>query len=246
MRIFSIGDVHLSFVKPVDTEHWDSVEASKPMDVFSEVWREHYRKLFYNWVDLVSDKDIVLLTGDISWAMRLGEARHDLDFLGLLPGTIVCIQGNHDYWWQSVSKVRAALPPNMRVIQNDHFSIGSLAICGTRGWYCPGAEVFRQEDLKVYRRELARMENSLKSASPETQDIIVMTHFMPTNDRHEKNEFIEMFQRYGVSAVIYSHLHGESTRLRLPDFAWGINFYLTSADYLNFTPAVILENISMI
>lgn len=241
MRIFAIADVHLSFSKPVDPLRWDNVETYKPMDVFGEEWREHYRKIYYNWINTVSDEDLVLLPGDISWAMKLGEARHDLGFLGLLPGTVVCIAGNHDYWWQSLSQVRAALPPNVRVIQNDHLFFKNVAVCGSRGWVCPGADDFSQEDLKIYRRELIRMENSLKSAGSGAGEIIAMVHFMPANDRHEKNELIELFQRYGVGTVVYGHLHGAATRIRLPERAWGIDFHLVSADFIGFKPKLVKE-----
>ncbi len=242
LAIYAIGDVHLSFRRPVDPERWECVEVFKPMDMFGEKWRGHYRKIYENWIKIIKEKDFVLMPGDISWAMKLYEARHDLEFLGLLPGTVVCVAGNHDYWWQSLSQVRAALPRNMKAIQNDCFLAGPVAICGSRGWLCPGAGGFSGHDLKIYRRELIRMENSLKSMDPGAKYVIVMTHYMPTNDRHEKNEFIEIFQKYGVRTVVYSHLHGSAARLRLPDKAWGIDFHLVSADYLDFTPAFIMGN----
>lgn len=241
MRIFAMGDVHLSFSQPVNPLCWDAAEIYKPMDRFGEEWRGHYRKIYDNWLRVINSEDLILMPGDFSWAMKLGEARYDLEFLGLLPGTIVGVAGNHDYWWQSLTRVRSAIPPNMRVIQNDHLMVGDIAICGTRGWSCPGGEHFTGEDLKIYRRELIRMENSLKGVSPGAEEIIVITHFMPTNDRHEKNEFIEMFQQYGVGTVVYGHLHGAAVRLRLPEQAWGIHFHLASADFINFTPALIME-----
>ncbi|TEB04962.1 Calcineurin-like phosphoesterase [Pelotomaculum schinkii] len=241
MKIYAIGDMHFSFSRPVDPLRWDDVETYKPMDIFGAEWRGHYRKIYDNWVKIINNEDIVLIPGDFSWAMKLSEARYDLDFLGLLPGTIVGIPGNHDLWWQSLSRVREALPPNMRLLQNDHTEVGNVSLCGSRGWLCPGAEYFSDHDLKIYRRELIRMENSLKSAGPAGKEIIVMMHFMPVNDRHEKNEFIEMFQYYRVNTVVYGHLHGAATRLRLPGRAWGIKFQLASADFLHFAPVLIKD-----
>lgn len=241
MKILAIGDVHLSFGRPVDPLHWDEVETYKPMDMFGEKWRGHYRAIYENWLREVRPEDLVVMPGDFSWAMKLDEACYDLAFLGLLPGRIVGVAGNHDYWWQSVSRVRAALPPNMLVIQNDHIMAGGIALCGSRGWSCPGAEDYSAEDMKIYRRELIRMENSLQSVGPGVKEILVMTHFRPTNDRHEKNEFIELFQHYGVRGVIYGHLHGAASGLRLPEEAWGLSFHLVSADFVNFTPAYIME-----
>lgn len=240
MKVFAIGDLHLSFSKTVNPLCWDSVEVNKPMDIFGEIWREHYRKIYNNWNNLVAAGDIILMPGDISWALKLHEARFDLEFLGMLPGTIICVAGNHDYWWQSLAQVRAALPDNMEVIQNDHVQAGDIAICGSRGWWCPGSQYYKAEDLKIYSRELIRMENSLKSVdNSKAKDIIVLIHFMPTAECHEKNEFIELFQKYGVKTVIYSHLHGGAVGHRLPESAWGIKFHLVSADYLNFSPLLI-------
>lgn len=242
MKIYSIGDVHLSFSRPVDPLRWDDVATYKPMDIFGVEWREHYRKIYDNWLKVVREEDVVLMPGDFSWAMKLDEARHDLAFLALLPGTIVGVSGNHDLWWQSLSRVKEILPPKMKLIQNDHVKTGNVVMCGSRGWLCPGAEYFGEHDLKIYRRELIRMENSLKSVDGAGEEIIVMIHFMPTNDRHEKNEFIEMFQHYRVKTVVYGHLHGKATRLRLPDYVWGIKFQLVSADFLNFAPVLIKES----
>jgi len=246
LKIYALGDIHLSFSQPVDPLKLGDVHTYKPMDKFGAEWRDHHVKIYNNWLNIVKEEDVVLMPGDFSWAMRLSEARFDLDFLGLLPGTIVGVPGNHDYWWQSISQVREVLPPNVKLIQNDHYEVGEVAFCGSRGWVCPGAEYFDAHDLKIYRRELIRMENSLKSvsksASPSGKDIIVLIHFMPTNERHEKNEFIELFQAYGVSTVVYGHFHGSASfRFKLPDYAWGIKFQLASADYLNFTPVLIKE-----
>ncbi len=242
MKFFAIGDVHLSFRRTVDPSRWEDVETSKPMDLFGDEWRHHYRKLYENWLGTVDLGDVVLMPGDFSWAMNLNEACYDLAYLGLLPGTIAGVAGNHDYWWQSLSRVRAVLPANMRVIQNDHLVFGKTAVCGSRGWTCPGGDYYQEKDYKIYRRELIRMENSLKSASSSVEDKIVIIHFMPTNDRHEKNELIELFQEYGVSTVVYGHLHGAATGHRLPHCAWGINFHLVSADYVGFSPILIRES----
>ncbi len=242
MRIFGLSDLHLSFTAPVTPGRWEDVAEAKPMWVFGEAWREHYRKTYEHWCGTVGPEDVVLMPGDISWAMRLEEAAHDLAFLGLLPGSIICVPGNHDYWWpKSVSKVRRALPPNVRVIQNDHVLLGRIAVCGTRGWLCPDDTCFEERDWKIYRRELHRLELSLKSVPAGVEEIIVMMHFMPTNDRHERSGFIDLFQRYGIRTVVYGHLHARARNYRLPRRAWGIDFFLVSADYLDFRPLLIRE-----
>lgn len=239
MNIFAIGDLHLSFTAAPDPENWGRSPEHKPMGEVNEAWTNHAARIYENWRNVVHPSDVVLVPGDISWATRLDEARYDLNFMELLPGLIIAIQGNHDYWWQGISQTRAALPSNMLLIRNDHIRLGDLAICGTRGWMCPNGYYLKPEDMKVYRRELIRLENSLKSVRPAAGEIIVMMHYMPTNEKHGRSGFIELFLKYGVRKVVYGHLHDRSCSSRLPDRAWGISFYLVSADHLNFTPQLI-------
>ncbi len=241
MKIYALGDLHLSFKKLPTPGFWAEAAEYKPMGEINPAWTNHARLIYENWVKIVQPEDLVLVPGDISWAMRLEEAKSDLGFLGLLPGKIVGVQGNHDYWWQSISRVRAVLPPNIILIQNDHVWINGLALCGTRGWICPGASHFQEKDKKIYHREIIRLENSLKSIKLPAKEIIVLMHYMPTNEKHEFNRFIEVLQKYGVTTVVYAHLHDRANRYRLPSNTWGINFYLTSADYLGFKPYFIKE-----
>lgn len=200
-------------------------------------WYDHARRIYENWHRVVTQDDVVLVPGDISWALKLDETQWDFEFLKMLPGRMVCVQGNHDYWWQSISKLRATVPPNMLMIQNDHVDLGSIKICGTRGWVLPGSAAYKEEDGKIYRRELIRMEISLQSAGKGRK--VAMMHYMPTSDKHEYSEFIRLFEKYEVSTVVYGHLHAQACRFRLPDRAWGIDFHLVSADYLDFTPKLI-------
>ena len=129
MRVFAIGDLHLSFGSGVD----------KPMDVFGEAWRDHPAHLARAWRAAVGEEDLVLIPGDISWALHLADAKPDLAFIGGLPGGKLLLRGNHDYWWTSLAQVRAALPPSAAALQNEAAAIGGFAIGGTRGWTLPGA-----------------------------------------------------------------------------------------------------------
>jgi hypothetical protein len=241
VKIYALGDLNLSFIKLRAPGLWAEAAEYKPMGEINPAWTNHARLIYENWVKIVQPEDLVLVPGDISWAMRLEEAKSDLGFLSLLPGKIVGVQGNHDYWWQGISRVRAVLPSNVFLIQNDHVWINGLALCGTRGWTCPGTAYFQEKDEKIYNRELIRLEISLKSVKLPAKEIIVLMHYMPTNEKHEFNRFIEVLQEYAVSTVVYAHLHDQAKRYRLPDKAWGINFYLTSADYLGFKPLFIEE-----
>ena len=55
MKIFAISDLHLSN------------SCDKPMDIFGGNWEGYTDKIIENWKAKVSDDDIVLIAGDISW-----------------------------------------------------------------------------------------------------------------------------------------------------------------------------------
>lgn len=238
MDIYAISDLHLSFCSTPDPPEW-KVQEYKPMSEINGDWSNHAQRIYENWLKTVDPSDLVLLPGDISWAMNLEQAEPDISFLGILPGNIVAVQGNHDYWWQGITKIRKKMPPNVSLIQNDCIFFGNLAICGSRGWLCPVGTFFEEKDSRIYHRELIRMENSLSCAVGKVDRIIVIMHFMPANEKNNDSGFIELFQKYGVDTVVYGHLHAQACRYRLPEKHLGINFYLVSADFLRFTPVLI-------
>ena len=82
----------------------------------------------------VGDDDLVLIAGDISWAMKLEEAVDDLKWIDKLSGKKIIIKGNHEYWWKSISAVRDVLPESIMALQNDSVKIGNYVFAGTRGW----------------------------------------------------------------------------------------------------------------
>src|SRR5690349_4597357 len=84
--LWTISDLHLSSARP------------KPMDIFGDRWRNHPQRIAAAWRERVRDDDVVLIAGDISWAMKLDEAMPDLEWIAALPGSKVMIRGNHDYW----------------------------------------------------------------------------------------------------------------------------------------------------
>ena len=224
MKIFAISDLHLSF------------GSNKPMDIFGEQWNNYLEKIKEDWVNVVKDEDIVLIAGDISWAMKIDDTKEDFSFLSSLPGKIFIIKGNHDYWWNSISAVRSVLPQNVVAIQNDAFKIGDFIICGTRGWIVPEkANSGGEQDKKIYAREQIRLELTLKSAKDLQKDnekIICMMHYPPTNSNWEESEFTKLFEKYGVSAVCYGHLHGPYVKREIIKKINNITYYLTSCDQL--------------
>ena len=202
MRVFAIGDLHLPG------------EQDKPMDIFGANWEGHWGKIMKNWLKSVTQQDIVLIPGDISWAMTLEEALPDLDGIGALPGTKILIKGNHDYWWSSISRVRDQTHESIYPLQNDSFNpkdAPRLAFCGTRGWITPGTRGFTDHDEKIFNRELNRLKLSLDSALG-AEEIIVMLHFPPFDDKGRENEICHLIRQYPVKHVVFGHLHGESLR----------------------------------
>ena len=223
MHIYAIADLHLSLT------------SEKPMDVFGETWRGHAEKLERNWRERVQDDDLVLIPGDISWAMQLSAALPDLSFIGDLPGKKILLKGNHDYWWSAIGRVRSVLPAGMRAIQNDSIVEGGVGICGTRGWLCPGSNNFSAEDQKIYSRELDRLTLSLNSL-PEVETKIAMLHFPPFADKEKGSGFTERLEAAGVQIAIYGHLHGEANRYAFEGERNGITYHCVAADKLDFAP----------
>src|SRR6185295_10174367 len=103
MKVFAIADLHLAG------------GTGKTMDRFGEHWRDHDRKIFDAWEQTVGTSDLVLIAGDTSWAMRLEEARPDLDRIGQMPGLKLLLKGNHDYWWQTRAKMSRVLHPSIQI-----------------------------------------------------------------------------------------------------------------------------------
>ena len=228
-HVYAIGDLHLSLSVP-----------NKAMDVFGAHWKDHTVRIREAWQDTVRADDLVLIPGDISWSMYLSDAIADLSFLGTLNGTKLLLRGNHDYWWQSVTKVRAALPIGMYALQNDVFRFGDLFICGTRGWTIPASPHYKESaDRKLYERELIRLDLSLKGL-PEGAQAIGMLHYPPISETGEKSEFAKRFEEAGVKDVVYGHLHGASHRFAFNGEKDGVTYRCVSADYLHFQPKQIL------
>ena len=219
--IYSISDLHLGTC------------VDKPMDVFGKQWEGHFDKIKKDWLERVSSDDVVLISGDISWAMSLEEARKDIESIAELPGKKVLLKGNHDYWWQSLGKVKGILPEGFYVVQNDVVRIGKYLLCGSRGWT---TESGAEEDKKVYARELIRLELSLKEMTKERRegDVVVgMTHYPPFDVSLEPTAVTELFTKYGVDTVVYGHLHGNSYAKKKV-FIGGVRYLLTSCDLVDF------------
>lgn len=233
MHIFAIGDLHL----PGGDK--------KPMDVFGAHWENHFERISADWRARVSDQDVVLIPGDISWAMQLDRALEDLRRIGTLPGRKLILRGNHDYWWSSLTQLRSNLPENMHAVQNDAYDAGDVVFCGTRGWTLPqtgSAETADgpagTQDEKIYRREVMRLEMSLQAARrlAGERPVFAMMHYPPLLPEYARTgtEFTRLLTQYGVCRCVYGHLHGPSVQRGFSGLYNGVQYDLVSCDALRF------------
>lgn len=220
MNIYAIGDLHLS-----STE-------DKSMDKFG--WINHEQKIFDDWQEKVQDDDIVIIAGDISWALKYEDAIIDLKKISNQKGKKILIKGNHDFWWTSIKKL-SNFDETMFFMQNNIYISGDYVLCGTRGWVCPNDIAFDENDKKLYERESIRLQNNLELAKRTEKEIILIMHYPPTNDKKESSNFTKLIDEYKVKTVIYGHLHGKlSFDTSLKGLVQDTNYHLVSCDYLNF------------
>ena len=230
MRLFAIGDLHL----PGGQE--------KPMDVFGGHWERHFERISEDWRIHVGAEDVVLVPGDISWAMQLRAALPDLEAIGQLPGRKVLLKGNHDYWWNAITQVREKLPKGMWALQNDAVITEEAVICGSRGWLMPTKDAaLSPEDEKITNRELMRLEMSLRAALhlAKGKPLVVMMHFPPLLDMERDTCFTRLLEQYPVHTVVYGHLHGSGIRAGFSGEWHGIRYRLVSCDALDFRLAEV-------
>ncbi len=220
MRLFAIADLHLPGGK------------NKPMDVFGRHWEGHFEKICASWREKVTGEDIVLLPGDLSWAMQMEEAMADLRRIGALPGRKILLRGNHDYWWGSIGRLREQLPPGMYALQNDALSLDGWTFAGSRGWTHPDGR--NMEDRKIYDRELIRLGMSLDRARSLGGRLVVMCHYPPLDENHRDTPVSLLIREYRPTDVVYGHLHGASLRSAFNGEKDGIRYHCVSCDGLGF------------
>ena len=157
-----------------------------------------------------------------------------------MTGVQTCALPIYDYWWEKITKLNK-LYDNVKFIQNNFFPYEDYAICGSRGWSCPGGENFTMHDDKIYNRELLRLRLSLDAAvSAGYKKYIVMLHYPPINEKFEDSGFTDILKEYGVEKIIYGHIHGPSLKNVCTGNREGVEFILTSCDYINFQPIKIM------
>ena len=228
MALYAIGDLHLCLGAP------------KPMDVFGGSWVGYMDKL-KEGLSVIGPEDTTVLLGDLSWALDLEHAAADFAWINEIPGRKIILKGNHDYWWSTATKFYKFCEENgfsdQLILNNNCYEYDGWAICGTRGWFFE-EERSGQHDEKVFRRELIRLEASLKAAGEMPK--IVFLHYPPRYKGYECREILDLLQTYQVRRCFYGHLHGASHKLAQQGLWDSIEYQLVSADYVNFQPVRVL------
>ncbi len=248
MKIWAIADLHLSFGVP-----------NKEMDVFGPKWANHAQKIEANWKEVIHDEDLVLIAGDISWALRLSDAAVDLNWIAALPGIKVISKGNHDLWWSSMKKLESILPPRMHFIHNNSFTYQGITIGGTRLWdhldndfsryieYRKPPEhiniqkkTYTKEDQlhdeKIYKGELERLRTSLNCLDPNAHTRIAMIHYPPAGSINRSTEVTNILEEYKINFCVYGHLHNLKEDAPVNFTHNGVTYICTACDFLNFHP----------
>ena len=228
MALYAIGDLHLCLGAP------------KPMDIFGGNWVGYMEKLEQG-IKVIGPEDTTVLLGDLSWALDLATAEADFAWIDRIPGKKIILKGNHDYWWSTASKFYKFCQEKgfsqQYILNNNHYEYDGWAICGTRGWFFE-EDRSGEHDEKVFKRELIRLEASLKSAGDLPK--LVFLHYPPRYKGYECREILDLLEKYEVRRCFYGHLHGPSHKLAMQGLWDGIDFQLTSADYLNFQPLRVI------
>lgn len=230
MSLYVIADLHLCQANP-----------EKTMSIFSG-WKNYQELIRKNWLDLVKSDDTVVIAGDISWGMSLQESAADFHFIENLTGQKIIIKGNHDYWWSTKKKMEDFLSAeecgSIHILHNNHFRYGNYGICGTRGWVSIKGET---QEEKVLKREVQRLETSIKSALSENLQPVVFMHYPPIFASNFNYDILDVLYRYNIKDCYYGHIHGRSAHeLSIKNTYDGIDFHLISGDYLQFIPEKVL------
>ena len=238
MSLFVIADLHLSS------------DGSKSMEIFGPRWTDYMNKLRRNWMAVVNPEDTVIVPGDISWGLKLEDAISDLKFLESLPGKKLIGKGNHDFWWSTASKMNAMMKEqeieSIRMLYNNAYVCEDVIVCGTRGWFVEENQQHTVGDAdynRIVNREVIRLRLSLdeamklKAENP-TFPILVFLHFPPVWNGYVCREIVDVLHEYEISSCYFGHIHGAYHMPRTTNFE-GIDFILTAADALQFSPMPI-------
>ena len=224
MALYAISDLHLDLSR------------QRGMDRFGNLWIGHTARLAKAWQESIKEDDVVLIPGDISWAMRSVDFIPDMEFLHKLPGEKILSRGNHDYFWQSNTKMAQLLPADIVALERSFCIRQGYCICAVKGWLTPGASLYEtRRDEKYFIRERGRLTRTLEQAVRIGLPLLVMMHFPPFAYNGDIG-FTDILEQFKVSICIYGHLHSGAWQEQRGGIYNGISYMLVSADFLEFRP----------
>lgn len=251
MSIWVLADLHLAFGNP-----------SKSMEVFGPAWKDYPEKIKTSWEATVGPDDLVLIPGDLSWAMKPEDALIDLEWIDRLPGQKLILRGNHDYWWPTSAKLKGLLPPSFSFIHNNAFEWNDVAFGGSRLWdtkeysFDPFIEFVenplskkktaeelvkqKEENERIFVRELNRLTMSLEKLNPKAKTRIALTHYPPIGADLRPSRASAILEDFGIDICVFGHLHNVRAKSLNFGSARGVKYLFASADYLDFTPIKVL------
>ena len=237
MPVFVISDLHLSLAGQ-----------NKSMEIFGGRWRGYVEKLEKNWNALIEKSDSVIVPGDISWGETLESCIEDFEFLNAgLNGTKYILKGNHDFWWDTMTKMTRIFEKNnfnnIKILHNNAYICENYIICGSRGWFSEKEDTENAHNEKILKREAGRLELSvqaakkLNAAAPFPREIIAFLHYPPVWGSYIYAPLIDVLGRFGIKRCYFGHVHN-TTPQKIKIYN-GIAFELIAADHLNFIPVKI-------
>ncbi len=225
MAVYAISDFHLSF------------GTDKPMDIFKG-WSNYTDRLKENIQNVVNENDTIVIPGDISWALKLKDTVEDFKFINSLPGKKIIGKGNHDLWWESLTKMNKMMSENefdsISFLYNNCYVVEDIAICGSRGWFFDD-----KADKKIILREAGRVETSIKCAIETGKEPILFLHYPPITKEAVCDDIMNVIKQYGIKKVYYGHIHLQGSQKAFEGEYEGIMFKCISCDLMNFEPLLI-------
>ena len=239
MSLFVISDLHL-----------DVLTNEKSMEIFGDKWKDYTQKIYKNWTSIITDGDVVVIPGDISWALNLENSIYDLKWIDALPGKKIIMKGNHDFWWSTLTKMKRFFEENnistIDILHNNAIETEDYILAGSRGWFVDKsvqpAKALTADYEKILNREKIHLRMSLEEAkkmqSSSGKEILVFFHFPPIWNGFECIELIDILKEYNIERVFFGHIHGSYNVSSSFEYN-GIKFKMVSADFVDFIPQIV-------
>jgi predicted phosphohydrolase len=131
----------------------------------------------------------------------------------------------------------------MLAVDGDAVTLPNLVVCGTAGTPITTDRTTAAEQSAA-DRELRAVETALELAAsvrtgPETP-LYVLWHYPPFDAHSRPGPCVEHFERAGVTACVYGHLHNQSHwSVAVQGMVRGVRYHCVAADAIGFRPLKI-------